>query len=201
MIRTVRNAWDNAMGRVARRLGMDERGVAAVEFAFIVPIMATLFIGSVELSQAITVDRRVTQAAHSTADLVTRTDRLCNTDAGDMMLVIEQLLKPYNSAPLAMSIVSVRADPDNPSTTTVDWSFSHNGGTTYSQGASYPLPAGMLTGGQTVVVAEARYAYTPLVFNRFTGSTLSFTEKSYLKPRGRPCVSWCNTNCATGQPF
>ena len=41
-----------------------------VEFAFIVPIMAVMFIGAVELSQAIIVDRRVTQIASSTADLV-----------------------------------------------------------------------------------------------------------------------------------
>jgi Flp pilus assembly protein TadG len=36
----------------------------------IVPIMSVMFIGAVELSQAITVDRRVTQVASSTADLV-----------------------------------------------------------------------------------------------------------------------------------
>ena len=44
------------------------RGVAAIEFAMIVPIMSAMFIGAVEVSQAITVDRRVTQVASSTAD-------------------------------------------------------------------------------------------------------------------------------------
>ena len=38
-------------------------GVAAVEFALIVPIMAVMFIGSVEMSQAITANRRVTMVA------------------------------------------------------------------------------------------------------------------------------------------
>ena len=54
--------------------------MAAIEFALIVPIMAVMFIGAVELSQAITVDRRVTQVASSTADLVARAD---TTDLAD----------------------------------------------------------------------------------------------------------------------
>ena len=41
--------------------------MAALEFAFIVPIMGVMFIGAVELSQAIIVDRRVTQIASSTS--------------------------------------------------------------------------------------------------------------------------------------
>ena len=58
--------------RLARRWTASDEGVAAVEFGLIVPIMAVMFIGAVELSQAITVDRRVTQVASSTADLVAR---------------------------------------------------------------------------------------------------------------------------------
>ena len=50
----------------------------------IVPIMGVMFIGAVELSQAITVDRRVTQVASSTADLVARfAARTAPTDLAD----------------------------------------------------------------------------------------------------------------------
>jgi len=59
-------------GGLLRRWKADSEGVAAVEFAMIVPIMAIMFIGAVELSQAITVDRRVSQVASATADLVAR---------------------------------------------------------------------------------------------------------------------------------
>ena len=57
------------IGPLGRRIARNNSGVAAVEFAMIVPIMFLLFVGSVEFSQAITVDRRVTQVASSTADL------------------------------------------------------------------------------------------------------------------------------------
>ena len=62
-------------GALLGRWRADASGMAAVEFAFIVPIMGVMFIGAVELSQAIIVDRRVTQIASSTADLVARVTR------------------------------------------------------------------------------------------------------------------------------
>lgn len=71
-----------SLSRLATRIGAagkkcrrDRRGVAAIEFALIVPIMSAMFIGAVELSQVITVDRRVTQVASATADLVARAEK------------------------------------------------------------------------------------------------------------------------------
>ena len=54
-------------GALLGRWRADASGMAALEFAFIVPIMGVMFIGAVELSQAIIVDRRVTQIASSTS--------------------------------------------------------------------------------------------------------------------------------------
>jgi len=50
-------------GALLRRWKADDAGLAALEFAFIAPMMGVMFIGAVELSQAIIVDRRVTQIA------------------------------------------------------------------------------------------------------------------------------------------
>ena len=75
--------------------------MAAIEFAMIVPIMAVMFIGAVELSQAITVDRRVTQIASSTADLVAqRRDTISQTEITDIMRVGSYIMAPYSQNPL-----------------------------------------------------------------------------------------------------
>jgi Flp pilus assembly protein TadG len=58
---------------VRSRFAKDSSGAAAVEFAMLLPIMFMLFYGTIEFSQALTVDRRVTQIASATADLVART--------------------------------------------------------------------------------------------------------------------------------
>jgi Flp pilus assembly protein TadG len=73
----------------------ERRGVAAIEFAMIVPIMLAMFIGAVGLGQAITVDRRVTQVANSTADLVARAQKqISQTEIGDIMKVGGYILEP-----------------------------------------------------------------------------------------------------------
>ena len=52
----------------------DERGVSAVEFAMLLPLMLTLYLGAVEISQGIGADRKVTLTARTVADLVSQVD-------------------------------------------------------------------------------------------------------------------------------
>ena len=56
--------------RPIRRLLRDKRGVSAVEFAMLLPLMVTLYLGGVEVSQAVAIDRKVTLVARSLGDLV-----------------------------------------------------------------------------------------------------------------------------------
>ena len=124
------------------RLGGDARGVAAVEFAMIVPIMFFLFAGTIEFSQALTVDRRVTQAASSTADLIARAPNSGMTaDQVDRDLrIIEQLIAPYDLSRLYVKVISVIAQgtPGNPSALNyvVDWSRDNLAGTPHVRGDS-----------------------------------------------------------------
>ena len=86
----------------------DTRGVAAVEFALVAPLMAAMFVGAVEMSQAITVDRRVTQIAGSTADLVARASKtISQSEIGDIMRVGSYIMKPYTATPIRIVLRNV----------------------------------------------------------------------------------------------
>jgi len=77
-----------------------QRCMAAIEFAMIVPMMVVMFIGAVELSQAIIVDRRVTQIASTTADLVARADtQISRSDSTDIMKAGSYIMAPYSQPP------------------------------------------------------------------------------------------------------
>jgi Flp pilus assembly protein TadG len=186
--------------RLLRRWQTDTRGVAAVEFALIAPIMVMMFVGAVELSQVITVDRRVTQVASSAADLVARADKtISQTEITDIMRVGSYLLKPYTANPLQIVVRNVSSSPANATVTKQSWSCSYNGtGQTQTcacSNTSFTLPANLVTTNDSVVVAEVTYAYVPLIFNTFmknafggTGASYALTETIYLKPRSQTAM-------------
>jgi Flp pilus assembly protein TadG len=169
-------------------------GVAAVEFAMIAPIMFFLFVGSVEFSQAITVDRRVTQVASSTADLVAREKSTTTAELAGMMQIIDHLVRPYDPSRLKVTVLDVEANIANAANTTVRWSYNHNGGAnTYANGQPYALPDGLVEAGNSVIIAEVTYNYEPLIFGYFIRTAFPLQEKFFLKPRLSSYVD-C-TNC------
>ena len=56
------------LGQRLRRFGAAREAVAAVEFALILPVMLTMYVGSIELSQAFSMDQRVITIAGTTGD-------------------------------------------------------------------------------------------------------------------------------------
>lgn len=205
MIESAGRAAKARLNRGLSRLSRDETGIAAVEFAMIVPIMFFLFVGAVEFSQALTVDRRVTQAASSTADLIARapSQGLTTTQVDNELRIIEQLIEPFDLSQLTVRIVSVKANavPGNPGAVNyvVDWSRDNRNGTPYARNSPYTsIPAGLLVAGESVIVAESSYNYTPLIFNYFIQSAFSLEERFYLKPRNASCVHLQPINCVTG---
>jgi Flp pilus assembly protein TadG len=172
------------------------KGVAAVEFAMIVPIMFLLFVGSIEFSQAITVDRRVTQVASSTADLVARERSIATSDVDGIMQIIDHLMSPYDPSKLKLTLLNVYSSMTNAADTKVCWSYNHNGGVNnYSQDQTYTLPTGIVEAGSSVIVTEVRYNYDPLIFRYFITSTLPLEEKFFLKPRLSKSVQLDSRKC------
>src|SRR3984957_18341101 len=67
-MKSFRQIWLRSRSHAAS-LMEDRRGIAATEFAFIVPIMLVLFFGTVEISSGVAVDRKVTFIARTLSDL------------------------------------------------------------------------------------------------------------------------------------
>ena len=182
-----------------RRLHDDRKGVAAVEFALIAPIMLVMLIGLFECGYALTVDRRTTQVASAIAELTARAPAtgLTSADVASLMLIGNQLMKPYPVAPLTVKVVSAKVNATLQ--IVVDWSLDSSGGTPYARNSSYATPAGLIVNaGDSVILAEASYLYTPPVIHYFLPSSFTLKETFYLKPRNSSCVNLFPINCVTG---
>jgi len=160
----------------------DERGSAAIEAAIILPLLVLIFLGMVEMSQAFTVKRRVQNVASSTADLVAQSETVTTSDHNDIASIGAQLML---SSGLTLTITSVAEDAQ--SKVTVQWSCSwsslSSSANCTATGAAYTgLPSGLLNPGQSVIIGQTTYPYTPSI-GEFLKGGLTFTASSYYRPR------------------
>ena len=87
-----------------------ERGTIAIEAAIILPLLLLIFLGMVEFSQAWTVKRRVQSVASTTADLVAQSQAVTTAQLNDIASIGAQLMLPFSSAGIALTITSVAED-------------------------------------------------------------------------------------------
>lgn len=163
-----------------KHFSRDKNGVAAIEFAFIAPLMIILFLGAVEMSHALTVDRRVTAVASTTADLAAQNEEITTAEINDIFALSSTILAPYDAPPLQIVLTSVVADENN--NTTVAWSQGYNGGTAHTPGAAFSLPAALTQPLSSVIIAEVNYGYQSPITEYITG-VLNLTDTLYLRPR------------------
>jgi Flp pilus assembly protein TadG len=159
--------WRNLVKRW-RRLSIAEEGTAAVEFALILPLMLLVYVGSVEASALISMDRRVQSVAGALGDLVARTDANLPADMlTDYFQAAGGIMTPYPVNTLRQVVTQIEVLNDG--TAKVIWSRQyvngvHGAGTQYLKDASYTLPDEMtaIARGNFVIVAETTYSYLPL---------------------------------------
>src|SRR5215217_2949563 len=116
----MRSAWRRLLARL-RQLPCVDDGVAAVEFALILPIMLLVYVGSVEASALITMDRRVQSVAGAVGDLVARSDgSIPAATLTDYFRAAGAIMTPYPPAALRQVVTQVNVAANG--TTTVAWS-------------------------------------------------------------------------------
>jgi Flp pilus assembly protein TadG len=178
-------------------------GMAAVEFGFIAPLMMFMFIGAVEVSQAISADRRTSQVAGYSGDLIAQAPGNTTPDLDyiqNIMNVGSFVMDPYKSQYLKITIRSIKSNNVSATATSEIWRCEYDGANPSSvnctcPNSAYSLPSGLLSTLDGVIVAESKYSYHPLVFDFFmkqahggAGGVYNMTEKLYLKPRNRMTI-------------
>ncbi len=174
------------------RFRRDRRGVAALEFALIAPLLILLFVGVNELSQAMIVQRKVSHTASAIGDLTAQVATVSKSDVDAIFAAGTATMAPYEGTGLNLTLTSITADKD--AKAQIDWSRNSTasggaGRTTLDSDFPKELVA---VKGDTVIMAEATYTYNSpfnLVvsmankekFKSVKGLVLS--ESFYLRPR------------------
>jgi Flp pilus assembly protein TadG len=164
-----------------RRLARDRRGVSAVEFAFIAPVMIGLYFGCVEVSDGVGADRKVTLTAAALANLAAQATTISAGDMTNMLDASAKIMYPY-AATLKSTVSCLKMDSTGKAT--VKWSETRNG-TKKTVGSTYTFAtanAALAVPNTWLILSEVSYAYTPIIGYTITG-TLTLSDQMFMAPR------------------
>jgi Flp pilus assembly protein TadG len=164
------------LGHIAR-IARDRRGVSAIEFALLAPLMIGLYLGCAEISDAVGADRKVSLTTAAVANLAAQVSTISSTDMSNMLDASASVIYPYSASNLKITLSCLSIDANK--NVTVKWSATRNG--TALSGA-VTLPSALLVANTQLIYSQASYAYTPTVGYTITG-TLTLSDKMYMMPR------------------
>ncbi len=145
------------MLNMVRKMRRARDGMAAVEFALVLPALLFLIFGSIEVTSALLCKADVTQVASTAADLVAQESMIGSSDISNVFSALNALIYPYPVSGAQIIITSVIDDGKGGGK--VDWSQAQNA-TAHSKGDPIKVPTGLITTGGSVIMAEVTYNYT-----------------------------------------
>jgi Flp pilus assembly protein TadG len=172
---------------VARLRGFahGQGGMAAVEFAVILPFMLAAYLGGVELGNGVAINRKVAITTRAVADLATRYTTIHNADSTTILGAASTIIAPYASGPLAVTVSQVSVNAQG--TATISWSDTLNG-TAHPVGTAVTLPGTLATPNANYIWGEVSYAYTPTFGYVMTG-TYNLSDQIFMSPRQSASVT------------
>ena len=184
----------------AFKLLRDRRGVAAIEFAMIVPVMLMLFFGTVEFSSGVAVDRKVTLIARTLSDVTSQSTSVSDTDIANFFTVTCAIMYPYAGPPpcttannpTAAVISELYVDPSTLKAKVI-WSKAYQGGVALTVDSTVSaVPGSLLVSGTYLIYSQVSYNYVPAVnYLNMMGSGMTgikLSDVAYTRPRQSLCV-------------
>ena len=176
------------MPQALRRYARDRRGVSAVEFALLAPLMIGLYLGCAEISDGVAADRKVSLIAATLANLASScsnsnanaggcaNNTISTTEMNNIIDASSAIITPYSAGKLKITVSCLNIDANK--VMTVRWSAVRNGGV----GGTVTLPSALAVPSSQLLLAQVSYAYTPTVGYTISG-TLTLSDKMYMSPR------------------
>jgi len=156
-------------------------GIAAIEFAFIAPIMIFMYFGMAEVATAISVDRQVSHSANVAGDLTTQSETVSAAEMSEIMTATMMVMGIPSSkeSSVKIEIASYARDSDD---NVIDMGKATLNGPFPTSFNADNLDTRILSDTSGVVVARVIYSYEPLKL-RYTSTNFNLTETFMLKPR------------------
>ena len=177
------------LSKIAReriRLALaDDRGVSAIEFAIIFPIILILLAGMLEVNEALTVHRKLRQVSSTVSDLIAQQSLITPAQVDLTLRGAASMLAPYDitNLKIVLSVIDVA-----PTKQTVAWSKAyHTTAELAGSPAGFEVPASLAVSGVQIVAVKVDYSFATAfsyLFGAFIGPNgYVMQDRMYERPR------------------
>jgi Flp pilus assembly protein TadG len=173
---------------ICARLRRNEGGIALVEFALVLPVLMTLFYGTIEVTRYILISQKVEKLAHSVADLTAQSAVTTTASLNQVMAAASDIMSPYSMTTNGKVIISSLYRPAGVANASINWRYEGGGSYAASSmlgavGDAPAMPAGFtFDERENVISAEVYYEFSPMISNQFFG-TKTVYRVAFYKPR------------------
>lgn len=175
-----------------KRFAGDERGVSAIEFVLIFPLLVGMLAGTVDIGQALTVSRKMNQVASTLGDITSQQTAWTATDIDAIIAGSASIIDPYNKNNLKIDLAIL--DIDSSLVAKVNWARGYNK-TALTKNSASPvtIPANIASSGVQLIAVKATFSLTTpfsKLLQPITGVTTYNYQKTYImRPRNGDAVT------------
>ncbi|WP_431324029.1 TadE/TadG family type IV pilus assembly protein [Rhizobium sp. YTU87027] len=178
--------------RISRKFLRNGSGASAIEFVIVFPIMIVLLAGTVDLGQALLVNRKMNQIAATLGDMISQKATWKEADVNAIIVGAASIIEPFDTSDLTIQLAVV--DIDSNLAASVDWAQAYNT-TALSKGAASPvdIPSEVASADVQLIAVNATYTLTTpfsSLLESITGMTSYHYSKNYImRPRIQDSVA------------
>jgi Flp pilus assembly protein TadG len=168
-------------------------GVAAIEFALVIPLVIIVYAGGFEIVQAATVNRKLTDTTVQLANVTTQYTSVASADLNNIFAASSQIMAPYPTSSLTIVVSEIQTDASSHGT--VAWSQGYPTGTPcLAKNSAVTLPAGFASPSSFYVLVQTTYSYAPTIGSAFV-HTIPMTDQIFMVPRQSTQIPATGTSC------
>ncbi|GAA6211133.1 pilus assembly protein [Hyphomicrobiales bacterium 4NK60-0047b] len=163
----------------------NSEGTAAIEFAFIAPLMIATYFGTVEISRVYITKNKVETVTETISDLVAQGKTTTTQELADIFAIGSKALTTKENLEFNIVVTAVETQPNNSGTpvSRVLWSESKKGTKKLTKDSIVnDLPVGLARNYETIIMTELYYEHSSFL-EFFIKGKKSFDRRFYSKPR------------------